>query len=77
MEEEKECRYMDIMLPGIFFMEQVRQLQEICIEVGFQGEWKWQWQWMNKQGEGRIRRYESNWMLVWRRIGEVYLDLIS
>ena len=63
------------MLPGIFFLQQVGQLLGICQEVGFSGREEWQWQWMNEEGEGRFGRREMNWMRVWRRVGEIFLEL--
>jgi hypothetical protein len=63
------------MLPGLFFLHQVGRLHEICQEVGFQRGEEWQWQWMNSQGEEGFGRYEINWMRVWRRVGEIYLEI--
>jgi hypothetical protein len=63
------------MLPGLFFLHQVGRLHEICQEVGFQGGEEWQWQWMNSQGEEGFGRYEINWMRVWRRVAEIYLEI--
>jgi hypothetical protein len=62
------------MLPGLFFLHQVRQLLPICREVGFGGE-EWQWQWMNQEGEERFGRREINWMRVWRRVREIYCEV--
>jgi hypothetical protein len=63
------------MLPGLFFLHQVGQLHGICQEVGFQGGGEWQWQWMNRQGEEAFGQQEINWMRVWRRVAEIYLEI--
>jgi hypothetical protein len=44
IEEQTVCAYPHLMLPGIFFLHQVGQLQEIYSEVGFRGGQEWQWQ---------------------------------
>jgi hypothetical protein len=65
------------MLPGLFFLQQVGQLHQICQEVGFGGgeERQWQWQWMNAHGEGVFGQREINWMRVWRRVGAIYIKV--
>lgn len=63
------------MLPGIFFLQQVGQLVEICQQVGFQGGEAWVWQWMNRQGDGGFQQWEVNWMRVWRRVAVIYLEV--
>jgi hypothetical protein len=65
------------MLPGLFFLHQVRQLFPICHEVGFGGGEEWQWQWMNIEGEEAFGQREINWMRVWRRVGEIYYKIKS
>ena len=76
-EDQRPCTYPYLMLLGLFFLHQVGQLLRICQEVGFQGEEEWQWQWLNQPGEGAFGRWESNWMRVWRRVGEIYCDIQS
>jgi superfamily II DNA helicase RecQ len=75
VEDQTACVYPHLMLPGLFFLHQVGRLHEICQEVGFQGGEEWQWQWMNSQGEEAFGRQEINWMRVWRRVGEIYLEI--
>jgi superfamily II DNA helicase RecQ len=75
VEDQRPCTYPHLMLPGIFFLYQVGQLRRICQEVGFRGGEEWQWQWMNEAGEEGFRQWEINWMRVWRRIAEIYLEI--
>jgi hypothetical protein len=75
IEDQTRCIYPHLMLPGLFFLHQVGQLQEICLEVGFGGEAEWQWRWMNKAGEGAFGQLEINWMRVWRQVGKIYVDI--
>ena len=75
IEAETTCVYPHLLLPGLFFLHQVGQLRTYCREVGFRGEEEWQWQWMNQVGEGRFGQQEINWMRVWRRVGEIYLEI--
>lgn len=79
VEEQRQCTYPHLILPGLFFLHKVGQLLEICQEVGFQGEEgrqrQWQWQWLNQEGEGLFGRREVNWMRVWRRVGEIYCEI--
>lgn len=77
IEDQTGCTYSHLMLPGLFFLHQVGQLLAICQEVGFRGEEEWQWQWMNRQGEGAFGQQEINWMRVWRRVGEIYVEIID
>jgi hypothetical protein len=75
IEDETTCVYPHLMLPGLFFLHQVGQLLPVCREVGFGGGEEWQWQWMNKQGEEAFGWREINWMRVWRRVGEIFLEV--
>src|ERR1700684_966571 len=75
IEDRRPYIYPHLVLPGLFFLHQVGQLIEICQEVGFQGGEEWQWQWLNETGEGIFGRWESNWMRVWRRVGEIYCEI--
>jgi hypothetical protein len=77
IEDQRPCTYPHLMLPGLFFLHQVGQLLRICQEVGFRGGEEWQWQWLNEPGEGAFGRWESNWMRVWRRVGEIYCEIKS
>jgi len=65
------------MLPGLFFLHQVGQLYGTCQEVGFKGGEEWQWQWLNAKAEGILgqSQWEINWMRVWRRVSEIYLEV--
>ena len=74
VEEQTPCTYPHLMLPGLFFLQQVGQLLAVCREVGFRGGAERQWQWMNGQGEEAFGRQEINWMRVWRRVAEKYLE---
>jgi superfamily II DNA helicase RecQ len=75
IKDQTACIYLHLMLPGLFFLQQVGQLYPICQEVGFGGEEKWQWQWMNAQGERALGQWEINWMRVWQRVAEIYLEI--
>jgi superfamily II DNA helicase RecQ len=76
IEDQRACTYAHLMLPGLFFLKQVGQLHGICQEVGFRGvEEEWQWRWMNTEGEGAFGRREINWIRVWRRVAEIYLEI--
>ena len=75
VKEKRPCTYPHLILPSIFFLHQVGQLLGICQEVGFRGGEEWQWQWLNKTGERAFGRWESNWMRVWRRVGEIYCEI--
>lgn len=75
VEEQRGCTYPHLMLPGLFFLQQAGQLQEICVEAGFGGEEEWQWKWLSQQGEGSFGQLEVNWMRVWRRVGQIYSKL--
>ena len=68
IEDQTSCIYPHLMLPGLFFLQQVGYLITICREVGFRGEEEWQWQWLCKEGDGLFGRREVNWMRVWRRV---------
>jgi hypothetical protein len=75
IEDQTACIYPHLMLPGLFFLQQVGQLHGICQEVGFGGGEEWQWRWMNGQGEEGFGRREMNWMRVWRRVAEIYIEI--
>jgi superfamily II DNA helicase RecQ len=75
IEEQGKCLYPHLILPAIFFLQQVGQLYQICQEVGFSGGEEWQWQWMNRQGESGFGQVEINWMRVWRRVGQIYIEV--
>jgi hypothetical protein len=63
------------MLPGLFFLQQVRELDKVCQEAGFRGEGEGRWQWLNSVGEGVFRQWEINWIRVWRRVGVIYIEV--
>jgi hypothetical protein len=60
IEDKTVCTYPHLMLPGLFFVHQVGQLQEVCQEVGFGGEAEWQWQWMNGLREEAFGQLKIN-----------------
>ena len=69
------CLYPHLLLPGLFILQQVNYLYEICQKVGFSGPEEWQWQWLNQAGKGLFGRRELNWVRVWRRVGELYCEV--
>lgn len=75
IEEQTACIYPHLMLPGLFFLQQVGQLDRICRAVGFGGGAEWQWQWMNGHGEEGLGGREINWMRVWRRVAKNYIEM--
>jgi superfamily II DNA helicase RecQ len=77
IENQTACTYPHLMLPGLFFLHQVGQLYGTCQEVGFKGGEEWQWQWLNAKAEGILgqSQWEINWMRVWRRVSEIYLEV--
>jgi len=78
VEEGVACEYPHLMLPVMFMLDVKGVLEHICMAVGFQGAYDsggWQWRWMNSMGEGRHGVPVLNWMVVWRKIGELYLKL--
>jgi superfamily II DNA helicase RecQ len=75
MEEQVPCQYPHLMLPGLFFLQQVRELDKVCQEAGFRGEGEGRWQWLNSVGEGAFGQWEINWMRVWRRVGVIYIEV--
>ena len=75
IEDKRPRQYPHLLLPGIFFLQQVGQLLGICQEVGFRGGEEWQWRWLNQEGEGILGQREINWIRVWRRVAEVWLQI--
>jgi superfamily II DNA helicase RecQ len=75
VEDQAACVYPHLMLPGIFFLHQIGRLHGICQEVGFGGGEEWQWRWMNEAGEEAFGQRESNWIRVWRWVGEQYIKV--
>jgi len=74
VENQAACKYPHLMLPGLFFLAQVGQLYQICQLVGFAGEPAQLWQWMNRLGDGAFGQQELNWMRVWRKVGQIYME---
>lgn len=75
IKDQTTCQYPHLMLPGLFFLQQVGELYKVCQEVGFRGKEEQQWQWLNLEGEGGFGKWELNWMRVWRRVGAIYIEV--
>ena len=73
-EGEGKCEYANVMLVGIFILNEQRGLQDIVKQVGFRGEFpKDVWQWMDQVREGWGSVWESNWMATWRYVCKKYI----
>lgn len=70
------CAYMDMMLPGIYTLDEMGFLSSIVEGIGFHGEYPdIVWDWMREDGEGFGLVRESNWMQTWRHICEIYMRI--
>jgi superfamily II DNA helicase RecQ len=75
---ERSCEYGNVMLVGIFILDQREGLQGIIQQVGYQGDYgKDIWQWMNEEREGWGLEWESNWMITWRHVCRKYIKYIE
>ena len=73
MEGKGACEYPNVMLVGIFILNEQGVLEEIAKQVGFRGKCsKDMWKWMNEEREGWGSVWESNWMVTWRQVCKEY-----
>lgn len=63
LEKDGFCEYPDMMLPGIFILQQSEQLHGAMQAVGFRGEYPDDmWEWLKETEEGFQVEWENNWM---------------
>jgi len=69
----KECKYQEVAIPGIFILHQSRKLGLVAEISGFQGSHEVDiWDWMREMDEGVRSLQESNWTRTWRQVCVVY-----
>jgi hypothetical protein len=72
--QRQACEYPAVMLPSMFVLLQLGELQAVVEAVGFQGTYGSEdlYEWLNEPAEGFGREWPSHWMETWQRICVMY-----
>jgi superfamily II DNA helicase RecQ len=78
LENDGWCEYPEVMLPGLFILQQRKYLEPIAEAAGYQGSCpEDMWAWLREVGEGFGTEWESNWMRTWRMVCRMYEMMVE